>query len=39
MIIQTVQFMCDGGDIFASMSWKSIIIASFVLFVLFITVL
>jgi len=38
MIIQTVQLVCDEGDVFASMSWKSIIIASVVLFVLFFTV-
>ena len=39
MIIQAVQFVCDDGDLFASMSWKSIIIASFVLFALFLTIL
>jgi len=38
MIIQTVQLVCDEGNVFAGMSWKSIIIASVVLFVLFFTI-
>ncbi|KAI6013833.1 hypothetical protein EDC04DRAFT_2609206 [Pisolithus marmoratus] len=39
MIILAAQFICDGNDLLANMSWKSISFASSMIFVLLLTVL